>query len=347
MARIFTVLALLWATSIASLTASGADLVAAPEYDLRHVEPQPIPEGWITVPGPLVDVHGPPDRYAELLRLSRHAAVATQEFSKSLRVAVGDTIQVHLAPTDEVFRTLQPGNAPGWADATAYPSLGAIYLRGHGARMGTDEPIETVLEHELVHILLGRAFAPQQTPSWLQEGAAQVLAGQDGPKTVQTLARGMASGGLIDLEDLGRGFPSDPMRAQMAYAQTAHFVGWLTATYGEDVLPALVKEVRQGKPLPAAIRLTTGKSLSDVEDAWRDTLEGPIPFSVTALASADIWWAFGGVLLLVGGFNRRRTFLRRLDEMEKEEALVDDLLASMRRGDTPPPPSAERRRAQG
>ena len=65
-----------------------------------------------------------------------------------------------------------------------------------------------------------RAFAPRTPPAWLQEGVAQVLADQLGPEQAQTLARGSMTG-LVSLEGLEHGFPSDPRRAQLAYAESA------------------------------------------------------------------------------------------------------------------------------
>jgi hypothetical protein len=76
------------------------------------------------------------------------------------------------------------GPSPEWADATAWPELGAIFLRSPDIRVGGDEPLEQVLDHELVHVLLGRAFGDEQPPIWLQEGVAQVLAKQLGPRRV-------------------------------------------------------------------------------------------------------------------------------------------------------------------
>jgi hypothetical protein len=82
--------------------------------------------------------------------------------------------------SDADFRALQPGQPPTWADATAYPAAGPICLRAPALRSGTDTRLEQVLDHELVHVLLGRAFAPAQPPTWLQEGIARVFAGEVG-----------------------------------------------------------------------------------------------------------------------------------------------------------------------
>lgn len=300
---------------------------AAPE---EPPEIPAVPVDWETAHGPFVRVHGASHQYATVLRLARHASESLPRLALELGVPIGDTVHIYVSPSDKHFRSLQPGRAPTWADATAYPGLGAIFMRGPGARPATDEPLEQVLDHELVHILLGRAFAPARVPDWVQEGVAQVAAHQNGPHTTQTLARGMALGGPIALESLTRGFPADPARAQLAYAQSADFIEWIRVTHGADALQVLIAELAAGRSVDGALYRATGQFLPDVEAAYRATLSSGIPLGLSWATSTDAVFAVGGILLLIGGVARRRQFHRRLAEMEAEEALVDELIAAMR-----------------
>lgn len=282
------------------------------------------------MPGPYVHVHGPPDRMALLLRLARHGATAANELSDALRVPIGGTIDVFVAPTQEQFVAVQPGASPAYADGVAWPGHGLVVLRDPRIRIATDDPLEKVLDHEIVHVLLGRAFAPEVPPAWLQEGAAQLLAHQDGPQTARTLRRAALGGHLYHLETLERGFPSDAALAQMAYAVSLDFLQHLHAEYDPDALPKLVEGALQGRSLAVSIERLTGERLEDVEAAWRRPYERPA-FSMAWLAdlSTGVFW-IGAVALLVGGVLRRLRFRRRLAEMEAEERLVDDVLEAMR-----------------
>jgi hypothetical protein len=299
-----------------------------PEEESGWDVPLP-PEGWETVYGSFLRVHGDPQDYAQMLRLARHGSDALPRLATELGVPIGDTIHVYIAGSDTEFRALQPGTAPSWADATAYPSLGVIYLRSSRARHGQSKPLEQVMDHELVHILLGRAFYPKRPPQWLQEGVAQVMAGEFTPRTTEDLAAGMLGGGLLSLEELSRGFPSDARRAKLAYAQSADFVAWIQMAYGPEVLGMLIHEMAAGASIRAAIRRSTGAFLEDIDREWRGRLNSGIPLSLMPLTSVDAWWAFGGVALLVGGVLRRRQFRRRLAEMEAEERLLDEMLEQM------------------
>lgn len=336
------VLALLLAVAVGfGGPAAAQEWTAAPAVEEVDVRPPPAPlEGWETVYGAFLRVHGPADAYPTLLRLARHGSEALPRLAEELGVPIGDTIHVYVAATDVEFRELQPGRPPGWADATAYPSRGIIFLRLPKARGGTAKPLEQVFDHELVHILLGRAFAPQRPPQWLQEGVAQVMAGEHGPETTRDIARGMLGGGLLTLEQLSGRFPGDPMRARLAYAQSADFVSWMMATYGEESLSVLIHEIARGEPIGAAVRAATGELLDEVDGAWRARFDQGVPLSLTPLVEMDALLGLAGLLLIVGGVLRRRQFHRRLEEMEAEERLIDELLAqAAARGGLRPDPS--------
>jgi len=295
------------------------------EHVVQTVRPQ-APSHWIDIPAPFVHVLAEPGDRAAATSLSRRASERLRELSERLRVPVGDTVYVYLTPDDDVFRSLQPSHAPMWADATAYPGSGAIYLRAQRARVAGDEPIEQVLDHELVHILVGRAFAPNRPPSWLQEGYAQVFAGQQGPETTRTILRGRAMGGLIPFSSLMRGFPPDPVQADLAYAQSADLMAWLMVQHGEDVLPELLLEMRGGTSIEVAFRKVTGSTLSEVEKAWRATLEESDWPSLAWFLEDEVLFAMGGVALLIGGVLRRRRFHLRLRQMDARERWQEAVL---------------------
>jgi len=291
-------------------------------------EPPVVPQGWRTVEGPYVAVHGELRDDSTLRRLESHASARVQPLADQLGVEIGETIHVYLTPDQATFKSMQPGEAPSWADATAYPSAGVIYLRAMRARIGGDEPLEQVLDHEIVHILVGRAFVPGVPPSWLQEGLAQVLAHQHGPGTLDTLAKGQALGGLIPLKSLVKGFPRDAVRAELAYAQSADLVAWMRAEYGDEVLPTLLHKVASGSTEEAAFYAATGHYSEALDKQWRARFDQGVPLSFSWLVKEEVWFALSGVLLLLGGWWRRRTFQRRLKEMEEEEKWIDEVIAS-------------------
>lgn len=324
--------------------ASAQSWVAAPEIEEGPALPE-IPAHWTTVPGTFLRVHGADETLDVLLRVARHGSASLPALAERLEVPIGGTVHVYVVSSDEEFRTLQPGRPPGWADATAWPKLGAIFLRAPHLRIGGDEPLEQVLDHELAHILLGRAFAPNHPPAWLQEGVAQVLAGQVGPQVARTLSDGAAIGALPDLESIERGFPVDPHQARLAYAQSADFVAFLEQRHGPDALPRLIRAGAGGATMRAAVYAATGRFLDDVEADWSERFDRGFTLAPSALTDGTMAFALGGVALVVAGVARRRRFHRRLEEMAREEALLDALVEQLRArraafGAPPPTPRA-------
>jgi hypothetical protein len=314
----------------AAAPALGQEARSAPAWSEQLQESiPPFPATYTTVKAPWLRVHGHPDQLDAMMRVADHGAEALPRLAERLGVPVGTTVQIVVASTDAEFRALQPGRAPTWADAVAYPALGVIYLRAPSARGGDQAPIEQVLDHELVHVLLGRAFAPARPPSWLQEGVAQVLAGEAGPELAGQIATGMATGGLIDLSTLERGFPRDARRAQLAYAQSADFVAWLEDQHGDDVIPRLVQHTREGNTLAASVRHVTGDFLEEVEARWRRRFTANTTFALSGLFNEGLLFSVGGLMLAVGGVQRKRQFRRRMVELEAEEAAIDRLAAEV------------------
>jgi hypothetical protein len=319
----------------------GAEWAQPVELDQVEITLPPLPANFQTVSGTFLRVHGAQGSTPLLLRLARRGSASIKTISTRLAVPIGGTVHVYVVESEEQFHAFQMGNAPMWADGTAYPAAGVIILKDPSIRGGQAKPLEQVLDHELAHILLGRAFLPQHPPSWLQEGVAQVVAGELGPETAETLRNGVAFGGLISLDSLARGFPQDPVRAHLAYAQSADLVAWLEETYGEEALQTIIREQVRGRPFEYAVRSATNRSMDQIEAAWRGTYESKWPvISLSALAQEEFIWGFGAVLLLVGGFLRRRQFTARLAEMAAEEQQRDAMIHKVLSDHFKDPPSS-------
>lgn len=183
--------------------------------------------GWRTEIGLYADVHGEWSDQSTLTRLANHAASALPRMAARLGVRPAGPIDVYVLSTEADFHRLQPGRTPDWADGTAWPAHGLIFLKSPSIRPGTAAPLEQVLEHELVHVLLGQAFGARPVPRWLQEGMAQFYSGEATWERAIALARNDFGIEPMPLASITGGFPPDPVRAELAYAQSADFVTWL------------------------------------------------------------------------------------------------------------------------
>jgi hypothetical protein len=284
-----------------------------------------LPANWVTIESPAFDVHGHVDHVRLLDRLAAHGKTSLPKLAKDLGLPIGSKIRVYVADSAETFQQLQPGDAPYWADGTAWPGHGVIFLRHPILRGAGAKPLEQVLDHELIHILLGRAFAPQRPPHWLQEGVAQVYSGEVGPELPAQISRGLLGRSPWKLADITHRFPADPMGASLAYAQSADFIQYIQHEWGQDAIRQLVRETSAGRAFPEVITSITGMRLAELDQVWRDRLVASTPVWSAPENFEAMLWAFGGVLLLVGGYQRRRAFRRRMVEWEEEEAGLQEL----------------------
>jgi hypothetical protein len=242
-----------------------------------------------------------------------------------LALPAGRTMTVYLADSDATFRALQPGKVPSWADATAWPHRSLIFLRDGATRGGVAKPIEQVFDHEITHVLLGQAFGPRPVPTWLQEGLAQFVAGEYGPETTRQIASGMLGRGLLSLKDLGHGFPEDPLRARLAYAQSADLIGWLVSEHGLDSVNTLTHALATGSPFTAAFREATGEYPEDLDASWRGRLNSSYIW-LEPLTGDGVWWGIAVIGLIVAGFSVRRRNAGVRARWRKEEELEALLL---------------------
>jgi hypothetical protein len=307
--------------------ARAAEWASAPELPEEPTALPSIPPTWVTEHGPLLEVHGPEGTEPLLLDIARTGSDQLAGLARTLDLPLGGTVHVYVTDSTERFRDLQPGHPPAWADATAYPQLGAIFLRSPRVR-GLDQ-FTQVLKHELVHILLGRAFAPTAPPSWLQEGVAQAMAGEFGPDAARALGQGAVTNSLLSLQALDGGFPHDPHQARLAYAQSADFILWLQGTYGEQALRDLIHDYARTGDLTHASRAATGEYIEDLDRKWRAHLGFGSAAWFTGLTTEDLLWATLAAIAGVSLIFARRRIRRRMAEMAERERAEEAFFAAM------------------
>jgi hypothetical protein len=330
MIRFLTALLLTWLTSGPTAASSPSMRTLSAEVEIHAAGPPPVPAGWIEIESPMARVYADSGDRPTALRLSRHIAARLPSLAAELKLPVGNRIHVVLAPSMESFRSLQPGKVPEWADGTAWPHRGWIFLRAPRLRGEATDPLETVLTHELVHVLLGRAFGPRPVPQWLQEGLAQLMAGEYSAETTATLANGVLGDNLLSLYELSRGFPRGALRAQLAYAQSADFVAYIRNTYGEQAIQTLIDEMARGEAFAPAIRIATGDLVDDIDTAWRSRLQDS-PLQFAPLMNEGVWWAIGALLVPLAWFLVRRRNRRVVERWKREEVLEEALYRTLER----------------
>jgi hypothetical protein len=334
-------LALLPLLLVFALGADAPSWTSPPPPDtsvLALEEPPAWPEHWIVEEGLYASVGGEMADLAAVRRIAAHVEEAVPRIAEELALPTGRRMRVYVTHSQDQFESLQPGEPADWVDATAYPHRALIFLRAPRLRPGTAKPLEQVTDHEITHVLVEQGFHGAPVPRWLHEGLAQVVAKEYSTQTTEALAKGMLGDNLMSLSELVQGFPRDPLRAQLAYAQSADLVAFIRNEYGQPAVQQLLREMAGGTPVRAAFRHATGESLEDVDSAWRARLQSSRLW-LPAIVSDSFFFAIGSLVLVGGWLRVRRRNRERRAWMEREEELQRqlDLMWAQRLGAGPEP----------
>jgi hypothetical protein len=154
---------------------------------------------------------------------------------------------------------------------------------------------------------------------------------------VRTLWEGTLRGKLLPLEAPSKQFPLKRDEIDLAYAQSADFVGFMSAGTDERVrFASLVRELNQHRPFPEAVEAAYHVPLGYMEREWRSSVvqrygRWPLMFmGLTAL------WVFGAILLVIGYI---RSKLRDRATLQRW-ALEEQPVLAVAQAITPPQPPA-------
>jgi hypothetical protein len=237
------------------------------------------------------------------LFLAEHADSIAESVSKQIGFAFRARVHVIVAPDQERFYSVQPAGArvPDWAVGVAYPHRSLIVLlkdpRGN---------ILKTFEHEVCHILLGRAFgSDHQVPRWLHEGMAIIVAGQWNMQRLSTMTMAVLTGSLLSMEDITHAFPRDKRRAELAYCQSFYFISFLKSKFGDDEFRNFLSVYSSCKDFKLALWKTYFLRWDEIEEQWLDYLK--VRFSwIPILFSTGALWFLASLVFIWGYVHKKR-----------------------------------------
>jgi hypothetical protein len=272
----------------------------------------------------------------EVRSLRNNHARAWRRVVTELGIQVPGELDIRVATTPEQMRGLvAPDTAlPGYADGIAFRETGLILLTLTEPDTFLRPDMQTVMTHELSHVALYRAVRGAALPRWFVEGVAVQQAREGSFNRLRTLWEGTLRGGLLSLDLLSNDFPARRSDVDLAYAQSADFVGFMMAGSDERArFRGLLRALSQGRAFPDAVQDAYKVPLSYMEREWRTTLTqrfGRWPVLFMGLTSI---WVLGAVLLVVGYARARARHRSTLARWAIQEAPVVQPVVS-----TPPPP---------
>jgi hypothetical protein len=245
---------------------------------------------------------------------------------RELGADVEDGLVIRIGRSHEEMAALAPRGAPppAYAVGVAYPASGLVLLTLSAPETWERPALRQVLVHELSHVALHRAANGRPVPRWLAEGLAIHQARERSFERVRSLWEATARGQLVPLDDLARAFPTLPHRVNVAYAESADFVEWLSKRSGEPRLPELISRIARDQPFETAVSQTFHAGIGQLEHEWREELAERFGAFPLLLGTGAIWVLIA-VLVVLAWIRRRRgarvTLQRWADEEAEQERI--------------------------
>ena len=182
------------------------------------------------------------------------------------------TVEIFSSTSDFEVRTFGMPNIPGYLGVCFGP---VITANSPSTPRMQSVNWEAVLWHEFCHtVTLGATR--NRMPRWLSEGLSVYEEVQENPAwgmqlNPQFLAW-IADGDLLPVSDLSAGFmsPKTPGHIEFAYFQSAQVVEFLLATFGEESMASLLRDLARGMDINAALEknYASVKSLDKDFNIW-------------------------------------------------------------------------------
>jgi Peptidase MA superfamily len=240
-------------------------------------------------------------------------------------VAVAPALDIRVARNPKQMRALVPANTPlpGYADGIAFPETGLVLLTLTEPETFLRPDLQTVLTHELSHVALYRAVGGVALPRWFSEGVAVQQAQESSFGRVKTLWEGTLRRNLLSLDALSEHFPARRGEVDLAYAESADFVGFLLSGGGERArFRSLLQQLSQRHAFPEAIEAAYHVPLGYMEREWRAELTQRFGRWPMLFMGLTFLWVLGALLLVIGYLRTRARDRATLQRWAIEEQPV-------------------------
>ncbi|MDP2479868.1 MAG: peptidase MA family metallohydrolase [Candidatus Palauibacterales bacterium] len=215
-----------------------------------------------------------------------------------------------------------PGAEPDWVAGLALPDRHVLAVRASGAGAGRLSSLRSTARHELAHLALD-AVTDGRAPRWLQEGYAQLAAGDWDWGQAWRLRLAILRQGTDALSDLDAHLRGSEDEARLAYLLSYTAVHRLADLGGPAALQALFIRLRSGDSMDGALRSVYGVTESQFVRRWEAGVRDRYGW-LFLLSRASLFWIAIALLLLLVGWRRRRYDRRRMERLRREEAAHDE-----------------------
>lgn len=269
---------------------------------------------------PELTVENPPDLagVAEEVR-----AIGRRDFSSGLAMTglmeYSSSIKVVLALNDSDVAQ----RTPSWVSGFANGGSRTIVLFPGRVSSYPDNNLETLVHHEIAHVLVAEAARGRRVPRWFNEGLATVAAREWGIEDRARYAAAVVGRGPRTTAELDLGFEQGGRRVSRSYALSGAFVRWLLSEYGEHVTARILELLSRDMSFREAFVRATGDTLEWAEHRFfvREAIWHTwVPF----LTSSGVLWAAITALAVIAIRRRRTKSAKMRERWDAEEEIAEE-----------------------
>jgi hypothetical protein len=191
-----------------------------------------------------------------------------------------------------------------------------------------EQSFSQITVHELVHIVLGRAYPGLSIPRWFHEGAAMTLSGELSLQENVGVSKAIFTSSLMPLTSIDSVNAFGRNRADLAYSQAHLSVLFLVDQYGIDVLPEILNAARRTRNFWTGLNTALGISPQEFDAMLMKYLTSRYQF-VFIFADTYAYWVAIVALFIVGFIVTGARNRKRAKAMEEEEKRESERLAAM------------------
>ena len=258
--------------------------------------------------------------YAEDLdhgsRILNLAEASVPGIADALHLSSIGNIIIVIAPTDKEFQRLTGGQIPEWGVGAADPSQAVVFLKS--PRIARPEiNIRQVLVHELSHVLLGMAIDSKRVDRWFDEGFAQYASGETGIQGGIVLARSLFTGNFLWLDEIDEVLTFRRDKANLAYQEARTAIYYLIDNYGDEVIPSIVRVLKDGHGMDEALRAAIGMGFQDFQTDWYHAMKQKYRWYI--LMDFPLVFSLVVIILFLTAFIVTRKRIRKVKRNWEEE----------------------------
>ncbi len=176
--------------------------------------------------------------------------------------------------------------------------------------------LNSLIYHELFHIIIADYLNGAKIPLWLNEGTAMYLSGDFMGDSLIKLAYASITDNLIPLGSLNTRFPSK--RMSLAYIQSLNAVTYLVDNHGETSLQLLFDRVRSTGQFEKAFYITYNKTDLQFYQEWKNYVRKEFNL-YTILFQKNIIWAFLAFILIIFFFIKKMLARKKIKKWQEDE----------------------------